>query len=223
MSGSDKTKMITHSALHRTRLRLRGGGRTRGAAKLRKASGVLAMVDLLSCAFGGALFLFMLTAAPTVQVNTAPDARSGDAFVILEVAASVARPIVLFKQIASSDSFIVDEDSLMDASSERRIRHAKSRPDGGGIWAIGATPWDVNPGAARQILMLRFSKPVKEWCVRMGIATDDSSARARGAGEVGPATMRLSIQKSGDSQPTSGPDYVVEANMRMSDCFNIQF
>lgn len=217
---------ILTPGLTRARLRLRKRAPPRAEAPPRKAAAILTMVDLLSCAFGGGIFLFLLTAAPPGNLAKAsPNAMTKDGLLIIEVASEMVRPIFVLSQVRTGHSFIVDGQSLLGRSAMRRVANAYAGTRTGNVYAVGTTPWDVEDGSTRRSLILRFEQPVSEWCLRYATADDDSSARERGLNQIKEARITVRIQKPGMRAEEIGAGQVklMPAPLQLSQCLNFSF
>jgi len=163
----------------RARLRMRGKKRQSSMPALRKNAAILSMVDLLSCAFGGGLFLFMLTAAPSELANAAPPSATSFAFLRITLTSNAARPLVVLQRADRGDDPILIDDARWAGNSSRRL---VDDPHAGGarpkVWTIGATPWDVlPPGTLQRPLLLQLEAPIGDWCIRFGLSDNDEHAR----------------------------------------------
>jgi hypothetical protein len=225
MSVSDETP---DSGLHRSRLRLRGSRRKAADPRAQTARAVLSMVDLLSCAFGGALFLFILTAAPANQAGGLPPAATDRAFLWIDIDSTTARPIVILKRFeneggALQDTIRVDASRLKGNGSLREVVGARSNDTGGKISTFGLTPWEVDPGVRLPTLVLMLDDPSSFWCVRLGVASDDSSARARSGTAIQTGQMTVRKQSVGSVSVEDTGDVVEPTGVGMADCLALRF
>lgn len=215
------------TGLVRARMRLRSHKRRISDAPPRRAAAILTMVDLLSCAFGGGIFLFLLTAAPAGYApGAAPSARTNDGFLKIHLTSDMVRPIFVLKQTKTDYSFVVDGASLVGRSVERRVAEARSGIATGRVYAIGPTPWDVAEDAPQRSLTLRFEEPVADWCIRFATADDDSSARKRGANQIAEAPIVLSIQRPGSRRIEvvgTGQLKIMPPPLQFSPCIDFSF
>jgi hypothetical protein len=220
MANSSNHSVLNEIGLHRTRLRLRGRKAKLTKLEPRKAAAILSMVDLLSCAFGGAIFLFLLTAAPPAAREASPKTTTEDGYVAIWVNSTMVRPIFVLKQRKTGISFVVDGTTLVGQSAHRKVAGSRSGDTGGHVYAIGATPWDAEPGGQLQSLLLKFDKPVAEWCLRYGTASDDSSARARSVSEIKEAPIQIRVQgpRARGFLEVKLPNQAVPQALQMSPC-----
>lgn len=199
----------TELAQHNSRLRLRGAQRKPNGRRTRSARTVLSMVDLLSCAFGGALFLFMLTAAPPNQAGGLPPAAFDRAVLWIDMDTFNARPIIILQRFASADATEAEATIRIDAAqlgghgTLRKVIGASSNDTGGNIYAFGPTPWEAAPETRPGSLVLMLDDPVANWCIRFGIASDDTRGRAGKAIQVDAVSLRR--QLPGASTPEEIP------------------
>lgn len=215
---------------HRSRLRLRGSRRKVDRNRARAARAVLSMVDLLSCAFGGALFLLILTAAPASQVGGLAPAGTDRAFLLVDIDSVTARPIVILKRFAGEggepqDIIRIDASKLKGVGSLREVVGARSNDSGGKVWTFGTTPWEVGPGVQLPTLRLVLDDPTSFWCVRLGIATDDSSARARPGSEINTKLITVRKKTVGSSRVEDAVgEIAVPAGVGMTEhCYPFRF
>ena len=160
-------------------LRLRGRRRRTSEGRPRRAAAILSMVDLLSCAFGGALFLFMLTAQPAQQATAAPKAPTDVGFLKIEAKTNSVRPVFYFQDTNDpKESFRVDRTRIKGNSSLRVVKMPPSNPNRGKVWTYGPTPWDTPSNAKIRLLYLRLQAPQGKWCLRVGMQNDDTNGRA---------------------------------------------
>jgi len=186
----------------RARLRMRGRKRGSSARPLRKNAAILSMVDLLSCAFGGGLFLFMLTAAPSELANAAPQSTTSFAFLKLALTSDAARPLVLLSRTDDPTAAIrIDEAHLIGRSSRRLVEQpvGSTQPK---VWTIGATPWDVPPeGSKERPLLLQLEAPAGDWCIKFGLADNDAHARQSSGASI--SAVRAWVYQSGGTDYSS--------------------
>lgn len=204
-----KRRQPPPSRMTPTLRRLRGGHRAPVEVRRRRLSSVMAMVDLLSCAFGGALFLFMLTATPMSRPEAAPEALSALAVVTVKYESRSVRPIVLVQPPNGGRRFLVDATRLGPSGRNlRAVDDARSNDAGGRVLVYGPTPWDVDPDVLLPPIRLLFEKPaLGEWCFRLGVASDDSSSRHRFGSEIRTDAVQIKVQPLGgiEARPESQP------------------
>jgi len=173
--------------------RIRSRRRAPPGRRPRAAAAVMSMVDLLSCAFGGALFLFMLTAAPLEPAKASPDARSEQAIVKIDVTTRSARPIFVFTPPPAPTGLspvIVDPSRLLGVSSMRQVEDARSNLEGGKVWVFGPTPWDMS-GDEKRPLYLMFDAPEGMWCLKVGLQDSDSAGRKSDGAAIDAIDVRV--------------------------------
>lgn len=210
---------------HRARMKFGRRRKRSPSVEPRKASAVLTMVDLLSCAFGGAIFLFLLTAEPPGNADASPKAATDDGLLTIRMASTIIRPIFVLRQKITGQTFIVDGATLTGHSAQRKIAKSRSGLTGGSVFAIGSTPWDAEPGGQLHELTLKFEKPTTDWCIRYGTASDDSSARARSIDQVKGPPIQIVVQgpRARRAEVKLGqPDEVLPA-LQMSPCYDFKF
>lgn len=226
MPGTDET---SETGLHRSRLRLRGSRRKAANPRAQTARAVLSMVDLLSCAFGGALFLFILTAAPANQAGGLPPAAMDRAFLWIDIESTTARPIVILKRYESEggalrDTIRIDASMLKGNGSLREVVGARSNDSVGKVWTFGLTPWEVNPGVRLPTLVLMLDAPTSFWCVRLGVASDDSSARERPGTAIQTKLMTVRKQSVDSSKVEDAVGAItVPTGVGMTECHHFRF
>ena len=189
--------------LHRSRLRLRGIQRKAQTRRVRSTRAVLSMVDLLSCAFGGALFLFMLTAAPPNLAGGLPATVFDRAVLWIDTDTTNARPIIILKRYETADTtgpaaatMRIDLAQLGGSGTLRKVIGATSNAFGGNIYAFGPTPWEAEPGTRPVSLALMLDNPATQWCMRLGMASDDTLGRAGAPITVNAIVVRRQIPGS---------------------------
>lgn len=181
------------------RLRLRGGQRKANGSRTRSARAVLSMVDLLSCAFGGALFLFMLTAAPPNQAGSLPPTAFDRTTLWIDMDMLNARPIIILKRYDDADrreaaaTIRIDAAQLGGHGTLRKVIGARANAMGGNIYAFGPTPWEAAPDTRPGPLILMLDEPATHWCIRLGIASDDTSGRAGKPVRVDAVSLRRQL------------------------------
>lgn len=226
MTVKRKSTAPYSSSLERARMRLRSYKRRASNAPPRRAAAVLTMVDLLSCAFGGGIFLFLITAAPFGRTSgAAPSARTNDGFLTIQLQSEMVRPMFILKEVGGGTSFVVDSESITGRSVERRVKLAKAGPSNGRVYAVGPTPWDVAAGTPVRKLVLRFEEPAPDWCISVATANDDSYARKRGADQISEARITLSIQRPGGKPQLIdlGPVTTIPPALEFSPCIRFSF
>jgi hypothetical protein len=182
------------------------------------------MVDLLSCAFGGGIFLFIITANPSAMMPKAPPpARTQDGHLFIRLTSDMVRPVFVFTQRKTGRRFVVHGASLRGHSTLRRVVDAQSGDMVGNVYAVGATPWDAEAGAPIRRLMLKFEQPMAEWCIQYATADDDTSARARGLKEMKEAEITVRVQKPGSSQTVLAGESKRMPALELSPCINFSF
>lgn len=219
------TSAATEVGRHRARMRLGRRRKRSTSVEPRKASAVLTMVDLLSCAFGGAIFLFLLTAEPPGSAEASPKASTDDGLLTIRMASTTVRPIFVLKQKGTGQTFIVDGSTLTGHSAQRKVANSRSGIAGGSVFAIGSTPWDAEPGAQLHELTLKFEKPSTDWCIRYGTASDDSSARVRSIDQVKGPSIQIVVQgpRARRSEVKLGPPGELLPPLQMSPCYDFKF
>lgn len=226
MSSGDE---MPDTGLHRSSLRLRGSRRKAADPRVLTARAVLSMVDLLSCAFGGALFLFILTAAPANQAGGLPPAATDRAFLWVDIDSTTARPIVILKRVDSEgralqDPIRIDASRLKGDGSLREVVGARSNDSAGKVWTFGLTPWEVGPGVRLPTLVLMLDEPTSFWCVRLGVASDDSSARERPGIAIQTKLMTVRKQTVGSSKVEDAVGAItVPTGVGMTECYHFRF
>lgn len=212
----------------RAMARFKGRRRAPATTRPKTAAAVMSMVDLLSCAFGGALFLFMLTAAPPELATAAPESQTAQGFVKIVVKSSSARPVFAFKYGEPALlRFRVDDDRLKGKSGRRQVLRAASNLEGGKVWVYGPTPWDVGPDEDLRPLLLIFDKPEGNWCLYVGLLDDDDDGRLDSNAAIdavnvevtrpGEATVRPALIEDW-GRLTAGPELAT-----FSKCIEINF
>lgn len=212
MVSSTSTDDPEDVSLHRSRLRLRGVQRKAQVRRVRSTRAVLSMVDLLSCAFGGALFLFMLTAAPPNQAGGLPPTVFDRATLWIDVETTNARPIVILKRYETAErrgpaaaTMRIDLAQLDGSSALRKVIGATSNDFGGNVYAFGPTPWESAPGTRPVPLILMLDDPATHWCVRLGMASDDTLGRSGVPIAVGAITVRRQLPEGATPEDAFDP------------------
>lgn len=211
--------------LTRVRMQLRRRDSVISPPQPRPTASILTMVDLLSCAFGGGIFLFIITANPLdMTTKAAPPSRTDDGLVVIQLKSEMVRPIFVFTQKRTGHRFVVDGPSLRGHSALQRVADARSGDKAGNVYAVRPTPWDLQEKASVRTLTLKFEQPVSEWCVQYGTADDDTSARARGASQISRAEIAIRVQKPGTTRRvTVSEGTFMPAPLQLSSCIDFSF
>lgn len=197
--------------------------------KPRAVAAIMSMVDLLSCSFGAALFLFVVTFNPAEQRVATPDARSNQGIVRIIATTRSARPIfVLTDPLSGLPPVVVDKGRLKGTTGLREVKDARSNADGGKVFVYGPSPWDLQYGEEKRPLYLVFESPTGARCLRIGILDNDGTGRRDADGEITAIEVSVLKPKSAGMEPVavtwqslkSTPDSAVPIS---SECITVNF
>ena len=140
------------------------------------------MIDMLSCAFIGAIFMFLLVLASGRAIPAAPASISGESFVV-RLAASTpdAMPLLTFSYPGTTRPVVLRPDRMQRSGIRRYARFADNGPM---FLVLGPTPWTDTPEMRSEETIVVIERNGTDGCWEIGVLFADTRGRLATAAET---------------------------------------